>query len=233
MKSERTIAITGTARGLGRAFAEHYLQRGWGVEGCSRSFSDLDHERYVHTQLDVGDEKAVRRWFSDIRKRRGGLDALVNNAGIARMNHALLTPAETLADILATNVTGTFLCCREAGKLMQQQGGGRIVNLSTVAVPLALAGEAAYAASKAAVENLTRVLAREFAPMKITVNAVGPTPVRTDLVANVPEETLNDLIARQPLARYAEPGDVINVIDFFLAPASDFVTGQVLYLGGV
>lgn len=232
MSTPPTIAITGTSRGLGRAFAEHYLARGWAVEGASRAAVDWAPESYVHTALDVTDERAVRRWFADIRRRNGGLDALINNAGIARMNHALLTPGDTVRSILDTNVTGTFLCCREAAKLMRETGG-RIVNLSTVAVPLALEGEAAYAASKAAVENLTRVLAREFAPMKITVNAVGPAPVRTDLIQNVPAETLDALIARQPLTRFAESADVINVIDFFLAPASDFVTGQVLYLGGV
>ncbi len=232
MSTPPTIAITGTSRGLGRAFAKHYLARGWTVEGSSRTGVDWGPESYAHTTLDVTDERAVRRWFAAIRRRNGGLDALINNAGIARMNHALLTPGDTVRSILDTNVTGTFLCCREAAKLMRETGG-RIVNLSTIAVPLALEGEAAYAASKAAVENLTRVLAREFAPMKITVNAVGPAPVRTDLIDNVPAETLDALIARQPLPRFAESADVINVIDFFLAPASDFVTGQVLYLGGV
>lgn len=232
MSTPPTIAITGTSRGLGHAFAKHYLRQGWRVEGSSRSDVEWAPQGYTHTPLDVTDERAVRRWFADIRRRNGGLDALINNAGVARMNHALLTPGETVRSILDTNVTGTFVCCREAAKLMRETGG-RIVNMSTVAVPLALAGEAAYAASKAAVENLTRVLAREFAPMRITVNAVGPTPVRTDLVANVPADTMDALIARQPLPRFAKYADVINVIDFFLAPASDFVTGQILYLGGV
>ncbi len=116
---------------------------------------------------------------------------------------------------------------------MRQSGGGRIVNFSTVAVPLALEGEAAYVASKSAVEALTRTLAREFAPFGIRVNAVGPTPVDTDLIRAVPKDKIEALLRRQPLPRLGTYEDVANVVDFFLAPASDFVTGQVIYLGGV
>ena len=96
-----------------------------------------------------------------------------------------------------------------------------------------LEGEAAYAASKAAVESLTQVLAREFAPFGITVNAVGPTPVRTDLIAGVPQEKIDAVVARQAITRYTELADIANVVDFFIRPESEFVTGQILYLGGV
>jgi 3-oxoacyl-[acyl-carrier protein] reductase len=168
-----------------------------------------------------------------IRKDCGRLDALVNNAGIASMNHALLTPMSTVEKIMRTNLLGTYLMSREAAKLMRKGGGGRIVNFSTVAVPLALAGEAAYAASKAAVVTLTAILAKEFAPLGITVNAVGPTPIDTDLIRAVPAEKIAALIDSQAVKRLGEPRDVANVIDFFLRPQSDLVTGQTLYLGGV
>ena len=110
---------------------------------------------------------------------------------------------------------------------------GRIVNFATIATPLKLEGEAVYAASKAAVVSLTEVLAREFSGLGVTVNAVGPTPVPTDLVGSVPEEKMTALIARQAIPRYGEMRDILNVIDFFIRPESDFVTGQTLYLGGV
>jgi 3-oxoacyl-[acyl-carrier protein] reductase len=96
-----------------------------------------------------------------------------------------------------------------------------------------LEGEAIYAASKAAVEMLTRVLARELAPLGITCNAVGPTPIETDLIRGVPREKIERLLALQAFPRFGQPNDVANVVDFFLRPESDFVTGQVLYLGGV
>ena len=122
---------------------------------------------------------------------------------------------------------------REVAKVMSRARTGRIVNFATVATPLNLEGEAGYAASKAAVESLTRVAARELAPLGITVNAVGPTPVMTDLIRSVPREKMDALIATQAIRRMGEPRDVANVIDFFLSPASDFVTGQVVYLGGI
>ena len=224
--------ITGTRKGIGRFLAEHYLGQGLRIVGCSRGASDLAVEGYEHHCLDVADEAAVMNLFRELRSRHPGLDFVVNNAGIASMNHALLTPLDTVRKIFETNTLGTFLFCREAGKWMSRSGGGRIVNLATAATPWRLEGEAAYAASKAAVESLTQVLAREFGPMKVTVNAVGPPPIATDLIRAVSNEKIGALISRQAIPRLGEMRDVSNAIDFFLLPESDFVTGQVLYLGG-
>ncbi|MEO1305073.1 MAG: SDR family oxidoreductase [Pseudomonadota bacterium] len=231
--SPPVMAITGTRKGIGRFLAEHYLEQGWIVAGCSRGSSDLVHPNYRHFCLDVADERAVTSMMRAIAREFRRLDALLNNAGIASMNHALLTPKSTVERIFQTNVFGTFLFCREAAKLMGRNKYGRIVNFATVATPLKLEGEAVYAASKAAVVSLTEVLAREVADLGITVNAVGPTPVPTDLVGAVPEEKMTALINRQSITRYGEMRDVLNVVEFFLKEDSDFVTGQTLYLGGV
>ena len=206
------MVITGTRKGIGRFLAEYYLNKGYIVAGCSRAQSDLEHPDYRHYELDVADETAVRSMFADIQRRYRRLDALLNNAGIASMNHFALTPGRTVRNILDTNVVGTFLCCREAAKMMLRKGG-RIVNFTTVAHPLNLEGEAIYASSKAAVESLTRVLARELGHSGTTVNAIGPTPVPTDLVAGVPQSKMDALLARQAIRRFGSCEDVVNVVD--------------------
>ena len=233
MAENNVILITGTRKGIGRALMEHYVGKGCRVFGCSRSPFEGEFPNYRHYCLDVADESAIKQMFSEIRNTEKRLDVLITNAGIASMNHSLLTPLTTVNKIMQTNFIGTFLLCREAARLMQVNRYGRIVNFTTVAVPLKLEGEAIYAASKAAVISLTQILAREFAEFGITVNAIGPTPIKTDLLRGVPAEKLKALISQQAIKRYGETRDVIQVIDFFIDPASDFVTGQVIFLGGI
>ncbi len=230
---ERIIIITGTRKGIGRYLAEQYLQEGDIVYGCSRRICDIEHPNYHHTRLDVSDEAEVFSFVRSIYKNHKHIDVLINNAGCASMNHFLLTPYDTAKKVFNTNFFGTFLMCREVAKYMVKSKAGRIVNYSTVAVALNLHGELVYSASKAAIEQLTRVLADEIGESGITVNAVGPTPIDTDLIKNVPEEKLQDLLSHQCIKRFGKFEDVKNVIDFFLRPESDFITAQTIYLGGV
>lgn len=225
--------ITGARKGIGRHLAEHYVSLGHRVIGCSRQPAEFDLPNYEHVIGDVADEAAVVAICSHVRKQYGGLDHLVNNAGIASMNHSLLTPLATARRIVETNLIGTFLLSREAAKLMKGKKRGRIVNFSTVARPLKLDGEAIYASSKAAVESLTSIMARELAGYGITVNAVGPTPVDTDLTRAVPKDKMQALLDRQAIRRYGTFDDVANVVDFFLSERSGFITGQTVFLGGV
>ena len=212
--SIRTLLITGSARGIGRYLTEYYVTAGDRVIGCDKDDTDFQHERYTHFGLDVTDEPAVKAMFSDIRKTEKKLDVLINNAGIASMNLALLTTVETFQRVMNTNVIGTFLCSREAAKLMQKNKFGRIVNFVSIATPLKLKGESSYASSKAAVGSLTEVLAREFAEMGITVNAIGPNPIQTDLLRSVPKETIQSLIDQQAIHRYGRFYDIVNFINF-------------------
>ena len=116
---------------------------------------------------------------------------------------------------------------------MRRQKEGRIINISSIAAPLNLEGEAIYAASKAAIESLTRTAAKELGPYDITVNAIGPAPTETDLIRTVPKEKIEVLIKRQAIHRAGTTADIVNCVDFFLRKESEFVTGQTLYLGGI
>jgi 3-oxoacyl-[acyl-carrier protein] reductase len=227
------MIITGTRKGIGRYLVQYYLKKGYTVVGCSREPLVEELPGYEHFCLDVTDEPKVLEMVRLVAARHKKIDVLINNAGIASMNHILLTPGSVVQKILATNVLGTFLFVREAAKIMIKQRYGRIVNFVTVATPLQLEGEAIYASSKAAIASMTEVAARELSSFNITVNAIGPTPVETDLIKSVPKDKIRSLIERQAIKRMGQFCDISNVIDFFISRDSDFVTGQTVYLGGI
>lgn len=229
----KVALVTGTRKGIGFALAEYLISKGWIVFGCSRKEAEIKSANYHHYCLDITNEKDVVHMVREIKRRFGSIYALINNAGIASMNHVLLTPIQTCRSVFETNVTGSFILLRECAKQMSQKKRGRIVNISSVATPLNLEGEAVYAASKAAIESLTRITARELGTYGITVNAIGPTPIDTDLIRTVPKETIDQLIKRQAIQRLGTPADITNCIDFFLREESDFISGQVIYLGGI
>lgn len=227
------IVITGARKGIGRYLSEHYLCKSNIVIGCSRENSDLRHSNYLHYSVDVSDESQINEFASTVRKQFKHIDALINNAGSASMNHFFMTPCDTAKRLMNLNYMGAYNCSRAFLNLLKKSKHPRIVNFTTVAVPLNLEGELAYVASKSAVESFTKVLAKEVSQFKITVNAVGPTPVKTDLIARVSEDKIKKLFESQAINRFGEFDDVANVIDFYLSDRSDFITGQIIYLGGV
>ena len=229
----KIMVITGTSKGIGRYLAEYFLQKNFIVIGCDLSKTNLKHNRYEHFCLDVSDEISVRKMITIIVKKHRKIDYLINNAGIASMNHSLLTPLAVVEKIFKTNFFGTFLFCREIGKVMAKNKFGRIINFSSVAVPLHLEGESIYAASKAAVEEFTRILAKEFGNLGITCNAIGPSPIKTDLIKNISKEKINNLLEQQAIGEFASFDDIVNVIEFFISNKSNMVTGQIIYLSGV
>jgi 3-oxoacyl-[acyl-carrier protein] reductase len=224
-----TALITGTSQGLGLALAERLLADGWTVHGFARGAQTLVHERFRAHAVDVTDEGAVRAAVSNVAAA-GRIDLLVNNAGAASMNALLLTPGSVAEQLMRVNYLGTFHCLQAVGKVMVRQRAGRIINITTVAVPLSLEGEAAYVASKAAVEALTKVAAKELASSGVVVTAVGFGPVETKLTRAVPKAALakiNAAISRP------EGTTMTQAMDFILAHMRTAEGGQVEYLGKI
>jgi 3-oxoacyl-[acyl-carrier protein] reductase len=233
MNKTKTFLITGNRKGIGRFLTENYLNLGYNVIGCSRSKTDLTHLNYIHFECDVSDEKNVKRVLKAGLEKFGSIDVLINNAGIASLNHCLLTPSSTVSNVFETNFNGSFYFSREVSKFMIKAGGGKIVNFSSIAVPLNLEGEMIYASSKVAVEKMTIIMSKELANFNIQINAIGPTPIETDLIRTIPKSKLEELISKQTIKRLGTFEDVLNVVDFFINPKSKMVTGQIIYLGGV
>lgn len=229
------IMITGTRTGVGKALAEHFLESGHDVIGCSRKPSAIDHPNYRHYQVDLTDVAATRTMFRDVRKECGHLDALVNNAGTSTMNHFMTTPDEVVRNIFDLNFFAVLNCCREAVKLLRKSSepAPAILNVSSVAVPWALEGHLAYAASKSAVEQLVQVMSKEIAAFGIRVNAVGLPPVRTVLTRTVSQEKIDALVARQAIRRMCTMSDIVGPVEFLIGRQSAFVTGETIFLGGV
>jgi 3-oxoacyl-[acyl-carrier protein] reductase len=228
------MLITGTRSGIGRFLAHRYAGAGYEVIGCSRTPVDFQLPSYRHFELDVANEKDVRSMFSQIRKDHGRLDVLINNAAIVSRSYMMIASLDTFEEALRTNVVGSFLISRESTKLMKNNSFGRIVNLSSIAVPLASPGTAVYGASKAAMEQFSRVLAQEVAPLGITVNTLGmPFVEGTGMIEEFDDKTISETLERTVLKSNIKLDDVANAIDFFISDASSQVTNQVLHLGGL
>nr|QLK00719.1 SDR family oxidoreductase [Micromonospora carbonacea] len=229
------IMITGTRTGIGRALAEHFLESGHQVVGCSRRPATIDHPNYRHHQLDLADAGQIRTMFRNVRGEHSHLDALINNAGTSTMNHFMTTPDEVSRRLFDINFFAVLNCCREAVKLLRKTCGATasILNVSTVAVPWALDGHLAYSASKSAVEQLVRVMSKELAPFGIRVNGIGLPPVPTVLTRSVPQRKIDELVARQAIQRICTMPDIVGPVEFLIGQQSAFVTGETIFLGGV
>ena len=227
-----TILITGASKGLGAEIAEHYLNQGHKVVSLSRSASVV-HENHLQYQADISIEADILYVIKDLKSKKIPIDVLINNAGIASMNFMVSTPLTTAASIFNTNVLGTFLVTREISKMMILQKAGRIINISSVSLPLHLEWQSIYASSKAALEEFTRIIAKELAPFNVTANILGPNPMAADLIHGIPESNLNKVLERQSIKKMGMPSDVIHCLDFFMSEKSTAITGQTIYLNGV
>lgn len=229
----RIVVVTGARRGIGKIIAEYFLAQGASVIGLAKGSSACEHERYTHFALDIGDDSAVRETFRAIARQFQTVDIVINNAAVLTSRHALLLSAVEAYAMVSTNLLGTLFVSREAAKLMSRARFGRLINIGSMASALQPAGDAVYAATKAAVIAMAGVLAKELGGLNITCNTVGVTAIQTDMLAQLPADKVAAIIANLPLPRYATADDILNVVDFFASERSSYITAQTVFLGGV
>ncbi len=237
----RVSLVTGASRGIGRAIARALAQEGATVFVGARDaarvaevVSEIAQEggKAVAVALDVADRASVDAALKAILEAQGRIDHLVNNAGITRDNLLLRMKKEEWDDVLSTNLTGTYLCTQAVLKPMLKQRSGRIVNVTSVVGLTGNAGQANYAASKAGIVGFTKAVAREVASRSITVNAVAPGFIETDMTAAMTDKARESLIPSIPLGRVGRPEDIASAVAFLVSDAAAYITGQVLGVDG-
>jgi 3-oxoacyl-[acyl-carrier protein] reductase len=237
----KTALVTGAGRGIGKAIALKLAEL-----GVDLIINDLDiitaketeqevkalGRKAIALAADVSDSEAVEAMFTQALKDLGKLDILVNNAGITRDTLLLRMKDEDWDKVMQVNLKSAFNCIRAAAKVMMRQRSGRIINISSVIGLMGNAGQANYAASKAGLIGLTKSAARELASRGITVNAIAPGFIQTEMTAHLPEEAKQRLNALVPLGFAGEPSDVANAVAFLASDLARYITGEVLKVDG-
>jgi len=243
MASKRKIAlISGGSRGLGAALVSGFIERQYGVATMSRAATHFIEEmknggrdsrkRFYWSALDGRDHDALRNFVREVADRFGRIDVLVNNAGMAIEGVLPTLRGEEIVDAVEVNLTAALVLAQACSRIMLRQGGGCIINISSINALRGHPGVAVYSATKAALDGLTRSLARELGPRKIRVNSVAPGYFESDMVKNLPQEQKDRIARRTPLGRLARIEDIANAVHFLASDAASFITGQVLVVDG-
>jgi 3-oxoacyl-[acyl-carrier protein] reductase len=241
-KSRRTIVVTGGSKGIGQAICVAFAAPGTDIffNFSSEESTGWQTENAISEaggspkgmRVDVSSEKDVSVFFKTIVDQTGRIDVLVNNAGITRDNLLLRMKEKDWDAVMDVNLKGAFLCIKSASRTMIQQHFGRIINITSIAGVAGNPGQANYSASKAGLIGLTKTSARELASRNITVNAIAPGFIETDMTALLPEKTKSEMISQIPLGRSGTPDDVARLAVFLASDAAGYITGQVIHVNG-
>jgi len=239
--SGKVVLVTGSSRGIGAGMITAFGQRG---ARCAVTYvtdregrNKADAERVAATlpqarvvQCDVADPAQVTAMMKNVQEQFGGSDILVNNAGILQDRSIKKMAFEEWERVLRVNLTGTFNCIQQAIPILRT--GGRIINVSSVSGQLGFFGQANYASSKAGIMALTKVAARELAKNQITVNAIAPGFINTEMSRGMPEEVTKQFISQIPVGHFGEVDDIVYAVMFLCSEAGRYITGQILHVNG-
>lgn len=237
----RTAFITGASRGIGKAVALNLSQAGYRVVLAARAMDKLEEvasaikadgrEAYA-VELDLASADSIKNAFAKASKEFGKIEILVNNAGVTKDGLAIRMKLEDFESVIRTNLTGAFLCCQQVLMPMMKERWGRIINISSIVGETGNPGQANYVSSKAGLIGLTKTLAQEMASRNITVNAVAPGFIDTDMTAVLPAEVKDAMLKRIPLARLGSAEDIAAAVRFLASEEAGYITGHVLDVNG-
>lgn len=239
---DKVAVVTGAARGIGKAIADTLARSGADVvvvdiqadlaEATAREIATGTGRRMIALKVDVADRESVRHMVNHTIEEFGRLDILVNNAGITRDNLIMRMKEEDWDQVLDINLKGAFNCSQAVVRQMMKQHYGRIVNISSVSGVSGQAGQTNYSSSKAGLIGFTKALAKEVGSRNITVNAVAPGFIETELTANLPREIRDMSIKLTPVGRFGTPQDIANAVAFLVSDEASFITGVTLQVDG-
>jgi len=242
MLKNQVAVVTGAARGIGKAIAFALAAQGAIViVNCSSSTEQAqevvakiqeDGGKAEVYQCDVADSVAVESFFADVIAKYGQIDILVNNAGITRDNLIIRMSEEDFDAVINTNLKGAFICSKQAVKAMIRKRSGRIINISSVSGIMGNAGQANYSAAKAGLIGMTKTVAREVASRGITVNAIAPGFISTDMTDKLSDKVKDMVVGQIPLGSFGTPEDIADAVVFLASDKSRYITGQVLNVDG-
>ncbi len=234
MYSGKVILVTGSSRGVGKSIAEHFLDKGADkVIGFARGLGSIDRHNYHHFKVDVGDTDSVIKGFAELKRVTDSIQIVVNNAAVLTSQYSMIMPPTAAQAMVNVNLLGPFMVSREAAKLMRKRKWGRIINIGSMAASLEPIGDSVYAACKAGLSTLANVMAKEFSSINVTCNTLGINAIESEMLAQLPRDKIDAIIANLPVPRMSKNDDIFNVIDFFASEQSAQITAQTVFLGGV
>ena len=240
--ANKVAVVTGSSRGIGRAIATKLAKRGISVvinndkdpqEGLDvmNEIKNMGQDG-IYIQADVSDLTQVEKMIEKVVNEFGRIDILVNNAGITRDGFLENMDRDDWNSVLSVNLTGTFNCTKSVTKYMKEQGGGKIINISSISAETGNIGQSNYSAAKGGIISFTKTVAKEYAKYGITVNAVAPGFIKTKMLETVPEKVMQKIIGQIPLGRLGEPDDVAALVCFLASDDANYITGQLINING-